>query len=311
MTHPYATIEYGDTLRHLGEAIFIPEWGTSVVRRQIGAEYHDAIGAYPITVFKPEPDLSGGLERLARLGCVSVVLVLDDCWRPGLAELQASFDFVRTFKLHYLHDRTRSPFRFSKNHGVKIRRAMRAVSVERFDLAARLDEWSEIYEGLVTRLGLSNTMHAFPRDHYKALAQLSGTVAVGAFAGGRLLSCHVWVCYDGHAMSHLVASNEEGYAMRAAYAVNAASIDLLSEYQILNFGGGAGTVKDQSSGLERFKRGFANATASSYLCGKVLAADAYAELCRRAGITQETSYFPAYRQPPQILSDQSAAALGE
>jgi hypothetical protein len=298
MTHPYATIEYGETLRHLGEPIYIPEWGTSVLRRRIGAAYHDAIGTYPITIFKPDHDLTGGLERLARLGFVSVVLVFNNIWRPELSELQASFDFVRTFKHHYLYDRARSPFRFSKNHGVKVRRAMRVVSVERFDLAGRPDEWNEIYEGLVERLGLSNTIHAFPRDHHKALAQLPGTVAVGAFAGGRLLSCHVWVCYDGYAMSHLVASNEEGYAMRAAYAVNAASIDLLSECQILNFGGGAGPVKDESSGLERFKRGFANATASSYLCGKVLAADAYAELCRQAGVTQDASYFPAYRQPP-------------
>jgi Acetyltransferase (GNAT) domain len=296
MTHPYSTIEFGESLRHIGEPIYIPEWGTTVLRRECGMGHHDALGTYPITVFKPDCDLAGGLDRLARLGLVSVVLVIENVLRPELADLQRTFDFARPFKLHYLHDRTASAIRSSKHHRYEVRRAARAVRAERFDLAEGLDDWNSLYQDLVARLGLANTMHAFPRSHHEALARLPGTVAVGAFAGGRLVSCHIWVCHDGHAMSHLAASSDEGYALRAAYAVNAASIELLSECRTLNFGGAAGAGDEAAAGLVRFKRGFANATAPSYLCGKVLVADAYAELTRQAGMPTGAAYFPAYRQ---------------
>jgi carbamoyl-phosphate synthase large subunit len=296
-THPYSTIEYGESLPHIGEAVYVPEWGTAVLRRDCGMGHHDAIGTYPITVFKPDCDLAGGLDRLARLGLVSVVLVIEDLLRPELAELQRTFDFTRPFKLHYLHDRAISPPRYSRNHRDKMRRAARAVSVERFDLADRLDEWDSLYQRLIVRHGLANTIHAFPSVHHAALPRLPGIVAIGAFAEGRLESCHLWACYQGHAMSHLVASSKEGYATRAAYAVNAASIELLSECRTLNFGGGAGASVESASGLVRFKRGFANATAPAYLCGKVLAASAYAELSHQAGVPADGAYFPAYRQP--------------
>jgi hypothetical protein len=296
MTHPYSTIEYGGSLRHIGEPVFIPEWGTTVLRRECGMGHHDAIGTYPITAFKLDCDLAGGLDRLARLGVVSVVVVVENALRPEFAELERSFDFVRAFKIHYLHDRTILPIRYSRNHRDKVRRAARVVHVERFDLATRLDEWNSLYECLVARLNLVNTMHAFPRSHHETLAKLPGTVAIGAFADGRLVSCHVWVCHGDHAMSHLVASNEDGYAYRASYAVNAASIDLLAKCRTLNFGGSAGGGNEVATGLDQFKRGFANATAPSYLCGKVLDIGAYSDLSRQT-VPADGAYFPAYRQP--------------
>jgi hypothetical protein len=290
-------IEFGESLRHIGEPIFIPEWGTTVIRRKCGMGRHDAVGTYPITVFKPDCDLAGGLDRLARLGLVSVVVVVENALRPEFAELERTFDYIRAFKTHYLYDRAVLPIRYSRNHRDKVRRAARVVHVERFDLATRLDEWNSLYECLVARLNLVNTMHAFPRSHHEALAKLPGTVAIGAFADGRLVSCHVWVCHGDHAMSHLVASNEDGYACRASYAVNAASIDLLANCRTLNFGGGAGTGNEAATGLDRFKRGFANTTAPSFLCGKVLDTDAYSKLSRQAGVRDDAVYFPAYRQP--------------
>jgi hypothetical protein len=299
MTHPYSTVDFGESLRHIGEPIYIPEWGTTVLRRKYDVVHHDAIGTYPITVFKPDCDLAGGLDRLARLGLVSVVLVIENALRPELADLLRVFDFVRPFKLHYLYDRAVSPARYSKHHRYEIRRAAGAVSVERFDLAERLDEWNNLFENLVARQGLANTMHAFPHRHHEILARLPGTVAVGGFAHGRLVSGHVWICHAGHAMSHLAASSEEGYALRAAYAVNDASVNLLTDCHTLNLGGGAGNGHAHdgvASGLMRFKRGFANTTASSYLCAKVLIAGAYAELTRQAGASINAVYFPAYRQ---------------
>jgi hypothetical protein len=297
MTHPYSTIEFGESLRHIGEPIYIPEWGTTVLRRACGMGYTDAIGTYPITVFKPGCDLAAGLDRLSCLGLVSIVVVIEDVWRPELADLRRTFDVTRAFKRHYVYDRDVSTFPFSKNHRYKIQRAGRAVRVQQFNLATRLDDWDGLYQTLIGRHGLAGTMHAFPRRHHGALAKLPGITAIGAFAEGQLVSCHIWARHDGHAMSHLVASNESGYASRAAYALNAASIDLLADCRTLNFGGSAGADDDPEAGLARFKRGFANTAAPSYLCGKILAVDAYDELSRQADVSSDASYFPAYRRP--------------
>jgi hypothetical protein len=96
-------------------------------------------------------------------------------------------------------------------------------------------------------------------------------------------------------MSHLAASSEEGYALGAGYAVNDGSIDILTGESLLNFGGTVGSGDDAGAGLSQFKRGFANATAPSYLCGSVLDRDAYASLTRQAGAENAIDYFPAYR----------------
>jgi GNAT acetyltransferase-like protein len=297
MMHPYSTIEYGESLRHIGEPIHVPEWGTTVLKRACGMGHHDAIGTYPIAVLQPDCDLAAGLDRLARMGLVSVVLVLENVLRPELRELERTFDVARPFKRHYLFDRAASAAYSSQHHHYEVRRAVRKVRVERFDLTARLGEWTSLYQLLVARRGLAGTFHAFPDRHHEVLARLDGVVAVGAFVEGRLVSCHLWVCHDGHAMSHLAASDEAGYASGAAYAVNDASIELLTQCRILNFGGAAGADDDDEDGLVRFKRGFSNATAPSYLCGKVLAAASYAELSRQAGVTATAAYFPAYRRP--------------
>lgn len=305
MTHPYSTIEFSSSLAHIGEPIAIPEWGTTVLRRQFGKGFQDAVGTYPIAVLKSECDLRGGLDRLAHLGLVSIVLVVDDILRPELEALRQAFDFVRPFKLHYLYDRDAPPIQYSRNHRYKIGRATRAVNLARFDLTSRLGEWSSLYQSVVERHRLERSMHAFLPGHHEAVARLPGAVAIGAFTGERLVSCHIWICHQGHAMSHLVASNDEGYASRAAYAVNAASIELLGDCRTLNFGGaaGAGEEENAADGLARFKRGFANRTAPAYLCGKVLSREAYGELSRQAGVPIDAPYFPAYRQPGAAAAD--------
>lgn len=296
MMHPYSTIEYGSSLVHIGEPIHVPEWGTTVLKRACGMGHHDAIGTYPIAVLEPKCDLAAGLDRLSRMGLVSVVLVIENVLRPELRDLERTFDFARPFKRHYLFDRTVSAAYSNRHHRYEVRRAARKVRVERLDLTAHLGQWSRLYRALVVRRGLADTFHAFPDRHHEVLARLEGVVAVGAFVEGRLVSCHLWVCHDGHAMSHLAASNEEGYASGAAYAVNDGSIELLAQCRILNFGGAAG-ADDDENGLARFKRGFSNTTAPSYLCGKILAAASYAELSRQAGVPTSAPYFPAYRQP--------------
>jgi hypothetical protein len=73
--------------------------------------------------------------------------------------------------------------------------------------------------------------------------------------------------------------------------VVAAMLDLADELGLpLNLGGGV----EPGDGLERFKRGFANATAPFRTHEVVADASAYEEL---AGGRDASGYFPAYRAP--------------
>lgn len=296
MTHPYATLEYARSLRHMGEALYVSEWDAAVLVRPISDSWLDAAGCYPLAVLARDADLEAGLERLLKEHLVSVVLVVDDFFRPPLDGLAAAFDFVRPLKTHYVLDQRKGPVRYSRNHRYKINRALKTVRIETFDLSDRLEDWRALYGSLTKRHDLTGT-HDFPDSYHAALAETGGVTAVGAFIDDALVSCHIWVRHERHAHSHLVASSPEGYAARAAYAVNDASIRHFADCDTINFGGGAGVADDPEDGLARFKKGFSNTTAPSYLCGKVLDPAAYDRLSADAGAASGTAFFPRYRAP--------------
>jgi hypothetical protein len=292
MTHPYATEAYAQSLAHVGEAFAVPEWDSHVLSRPIsGGSDRDATGPYPLSVIADGADLAGGLDRLAAADLVSVVLVVDERLRPGAAALEATFDFARPFKSHFLYDRSLGPLSYAKHHRYELKRALARVEAREIALADHLTAWEALYGALAARHSLGG-LHAFPAAHHQTLAKLPGVRTFGAFVDGRLVSAHVFVTHEGYAISHLAASAPEGYATGAAYAINDLAIATLSDCETVNLGGGAGLTEDPADGLVRFKKGFANAAAPSYLCGKVLDRRAYETL--GAG-RAETSFFPAYR----------------
>ena len=297
MIHPYAGEAYARSLAHIGAALAVPEWGGHVlVRSTPCGTREDAIGPYPLTVLAADADVAGGLARLKAAGLVSVVLVLDDRLRPAMSALEIASATVRRFKSHYVHDRSLGAFAYGKHHRYELRRALARVVVSEISLADHLPDWEALYGELVARHGLGG-LHAFPRLHHEALASLAGLRTFGAFVEGQLVSAHLFVTHDGHAMSHLAASAPEGYQTGAAYAVNDLALAELTDCAVINFGGGAGTGDDPADGLVRFKKGFSNSVEPSYLFTAVLDDDAYRALSAdRAG----TAFFPAYRGPRQL-----------
>jgi hypothetical protein len=292
MTHPYARAAYAESLAHAGEAFAVPEWdGHVLVRPTPDGSRRDAIGPYPLTALPPDADLAGGLERLARAGLVSVVLVADDRLRPAPEALEKAFGFVRPFKSHYLHDGGLGPPAYGKHHRYELKRALSRVEAREIVLADHLPAWQALYGELAARHGLTG-LHAFPAAHHRALAQSPGVRAFGAFAEGRLVCAHLFVTHEGYAISHLAASAPQGYATGAAYAVNDLAVANLTDCGVINFGGGAGTGEDPNDGLVRFKRGFSNRTAPAWLCGKVLDPAGYEMLSRGFA---DGGFFPAYR----------------
>jgi len=292
MTHPYATELYASSLAHVGEAFAVPEWDSHVlVRPTPCGQGRDAMGPYPLAVIAGGADVAGGLERLRAAGLVSVVLVLDERLRPATEALEAAFDFVRPFKSHFLYGRRLGELTYGKHHRYEIRRSLARVEASEISLAEHLPAWGTLYGQLAARHGLSG-LHAFPAAHHQALARLPGLRAFGAFVEGRLVSAHLFVTHAGYAVSHLAASAVEGYETGAAYAVNDLAVSALTDCEVINFGGGAGLTEDPADGLVRFKKGFSNSAAPSYLCGKVLDRAAYGTLA--AGYA-DSGFFPAYR----------------
>jgi hypothetical protein len=310
MIHPYATEAYARSLSHWGEAVHVPEWGCHVIALDTpGAPDtrgaldtggaldtrggKDAAGTYPLAVMAPDSDLAGGLERLRRLGLVSVTLVLDEFHRPPLEVLREHFDVVNPFKTHHIR-RNSASFAYGKHHRYEVRRASKQVSVRQFELGNYLPEWSSLYADLIRRHELGG-VHEFASSHFDALSRLQGTTSIGAWLDGRLVSAHIWVSDGQYVHSHLAASNGEGYAAGAAYAVYDASVRHFAGAELLNFGGGAGPSDDPRDGLSRFKKGFANESAPAYICGAILDEGQYHELVRRRGVPPDTLFFPAYR----------------
>ena len=292
MTHPYASKTYARSLVHAGTAFAVPEWGSHVLTRPIaGSALKDATGAYPLAVLAVDADVEAGLVRLAAAGLVSAVMVVDDRLRPGLDRMEAAFGGVRRFKSHFVYDRTLGPPAYDKHHRYEIRRAAGRVEAREIDLAHHLPAWIALYDELSARHGLGG-VHAFPALHHKTLAHLAGVRTFGAFLEGELVSAHIFVTDAGYAVSHLAASSPEGYRNGAAYAVNALAIETLTDCEAINFGGGAGAGDDPADGLVRFKKGFANHIAASWLCGAILDAEAYRALSADVG---DNGFFPAYR----------------
>ena len=292
MTHPYATVEYAGSLPHIGEALEVPEWDAQVlVRATPGGERRDATGPYPLSVIARDADLAAGLERLRAAGLVSVVLVFDDRLRSATSAMETAFDVARPFKSHFLYDRSLGPLALGKHHRYELRRALTRVEVGEFALADHLPAWEQLYGQLAARHGFGG-LHAFPAVHHQVLAAMPGLRAFGAFIAGELVSAHLFVTHDGYAVSHLAASAVEGYQTGAAYAVNDLAVTALTDCDVINFGGGAGLGEDTADGLVRFKKGFSNRTAPSWLCGKVLDRAGYQTLAAGHG---DQGFFPAYR----------------
>jgi hypothetical protein len=292
MIHPYATEAYARSLSHWGEALHVPEWDCHVITHET-AGGADAAGMYPLAVIPADADLAGGLERLRRLGMISLTLVLDDFHRPPLDELRRHFQLVNRFKTHQVR-RTGAPFAYGKHHRYEVRRALKKVAVRPFDLAGHAAEWSTLYAALTQRRALAG-VHDFPASHYDALYRLDGTTSIGAWLDDELVCAHIWVSDGKYVHSHLGASSSAGYAAGAAYAVYDASIRHFAGAELLNLGGGAGLRDDPGDGLASFKRGFANESAAAYICGAVLDPVQYDRLVRQTGVPPDTLFFPAYR----------------
>ena len=291
MTHPYASEAYARAFPPAYTPVYLEQAKSWALKRPIaGTPYFDAMGCYPLTPIAENADLAQDFDKLRAQGLVSLVLVTDPFFSPDPAVLQSAFDLAVPYKEHYLNDFSLPGVYDSKNHHYKVRRALKSCEVKKIELRDYLDEWCALYDALIVKHDMRG-IQAFSRDYFEKLCALE-PVAVGAFANGALISCQLWLAHEGYVYSHLVASNEEGYRIRAAYAVYDFSLRYFKERgaKAVDLGSGAG-VSESSGGLAMLKKGFSTKTAPCYLCGKILNPDIYAAL----SANKKTAFFPAYR----------------
>ena len=297
--HPYTREIFAKSLFHIGEHLFVPSWNIYVLKRQIlingDVVGYDATGVYPITILSSSSNIESGLKFLRDAGLISIVMVLDDFHRPEMNIVNSHFSLSKKLKTHYVFDPSRSPIIYDKHHRYELRQAHKNIRTEIIDLSHYMDQWISLYASLSDKHHLKGT-HDFPLEHFKALSEINGVVTFGAFLDNQLVSCHIWVEYEGFAHSHLAASNEKGYIARAAYALNDFALNHFKNYSIVNFGGGAG-LNDEENGLSKFKKGFSNRESDAIICGAILDQSKYDSLVTLNRGLPNTNFFPAYRAP--------------
>lgn len=291
----YASEAYARALSFVGEPLHLPACGGWVLRRPIaGTPYFDAMGPYPIFACRDWSRLGEDLAALKRSGLVSLTLVADPFAPLVATGVSECFDLARPFKRHFVARLGGDVEQIATPHHLRnARRGLRRVEVERVaDPLRHLDEWVELYQELVLRKGTGD-MRVFGRDSFRQQLAMDDLVMLRASGDGCSVGFQLFVRQADDAYFHLAAYSNEGYRCDAPHALSRSAIEHLSpQVGRIDWGGGLGSGVDAGDGLARFKAGWANDSADSWLLGATLDAGRYARLSRTVPATQ---YFPAYR----------------
>jgi hypothetical protein len=288
---------------HASYAATLSEWGTPrpltgaeswAIERVIpGTDRVDAAGCYPLMACGYWGSLLDDLQSAGQRW-VTFTAVPDPLGGPAEGELRHIFrDHILPFKSHYVVELERWTRAAKAQHRTRVRLA--APRVETDVAPARpevLEEWIGLYDALVARHAIRG-LHAFSRRAFTALFAVPGLHIARAVAGGETVAMSLWVTHGDHGYSHLTASNARGYELSAAYPMVDAAIRYFKGLglALLDLGGAAGVGERSDDGLASFKRGWATAERTAWLCGRILDPEAYQGLA--AG--RPNQYFPAYR----------------
>ena len=287
----YESALYAKSLSELGVPVELSRSGGWVLRRPIPESSHwDAVDPCPLFCCRNWSALKRDLDDLAG-DLVSVAIVTDPFGNYREPDLTGAFpELTRVYKDHFITELGEMSDRsLGKHHRYSVRRAIGKIDVDICsDPRSQVDEWVRLYRVLVEKHGLTG-IHAFSRASFESQLAVPGMVMVRGYHLGELAAAHLWLVRGDVAYSHLAASSPDGYRLGALYALYAKAIEHFRRgLRFLDLGAG-------SSGLGRFKRGFATGTRPAYLCGRILNKDVYESLRGTSG-GSEFDFFPAYRK---------------
>ena len=294
----YASSEYAHSFQPALEPVHLERASGWLLRRPIaGTRLSDAIGCYPLFCCRDWAALAVDLDGLTDL--VSVSLVTDPFAEPDEPRLRVMFpDVLFVFKQHFIVDLGRfSESTMPKHHQRNLRSSRNALRVIGCEQPVDfLDTWCALYDVLTARHGISGIAD-FSRDAFHQQLLVPGMFACRAEASGQVVGMTLWMVHDGVAYYHLGAFTEQGYTLRAGYALFAWSLEQLKDAGItrVTLGAGAGISTNPDDGLSRFKSGWSNEQRPTYFCGRILDRDAYASLGSPG--TDTGAFFPSYRSP--------------
>jgi hypothetical protein len=301
------TTEHGAAYRDPAYAEAFGEFGTPrslstsdawLLTRTVADGGCDAMGPYPLLMCRDWSGLRTDLEAQTDLATISAVT--DPFADASVAALRACFpQGVRPFKEHYIADLSQSPDVFiGAQHRRYARRALRSLDVHRtpadqFDAAT----FVALYEKLIERHHVRGPARFSPAS-LAAQLRVPGAVMFHANLGGQCVGACLWFVYDDRAYYHLAAYDEIGYALHASYALFRSAFDAFAgQVRWLCLGASAGLIDDSTDGLSQFKRGWANARRTSYLCRRIVDPERYRRLCEAAQVDHsDETFFPAYRR---------------
>ncbi|HWQ31820.1 MAG TPA: GNAT family N-acetyltransferase [Blastocatellia bacterium] len=295
----YLHAAYASAFVEHGEPLLLPASQGWLIRRAIaGTAEADAMGCYPFLACRNWRGLDEDLQALDD-DLVSVTVVTDPLGEFEPDDLRRAFpDLVRFYKKHFIADLSQPLRSFvSSHHQRNARQALSHLSVERCPSDSALDEWVQLYQHLIVRHSISG-LAAFSRDSFARQLQVPGLVIWRAVEAGRTVGMTLWYQNAERADYHLAAYTPRGYELKASAALFWRAFEEFAAAGVRRvvLGAGAGISNDGSDGLTRFKRGWANETRPVYLCGRIGRRRAYEQLTGRA-TADESSFFPAYRQP--------------
>jgi len=298
----YASPEYAAAVAGEGEVLVLPRSGAHLVRRHIpGTDLSDAVAPYPFLACVNWAALAADLADLPS-DVVSVTAVVDPLGEWIDAELASAFpDLLRPFKKHVvvpLNGAAPPSTLASAHHRRNIRRALRSVSVRESSLGPEdLDAWISMYRDLIERTGAGGSAADFTPEGLRQQWGVPGLRVFVAEADQGPVSVALWMRVGDTAAYHLGASTDAGYAVGAAFAVFAHSMDRLQAdgCRVVLLGGGPGIDSGESTGVFRFKAGWSDMTMYGRLGGRVLDPVIYRALAGGRGGANTNYYFPAYR----------------
>jgi hypothetical protein len=296
----YGSAEYASSLAHLGVPLWLPNAEGWLIRREIpGSRLFDAIGCYPLFSCRSWERLHFDLSRLGDVVSVSAVIDPLAADRAGAALSAAFPDMLMLYKQHFLVDLQSDWARgIPRNHQRNTEASLSQLVVRRCsDPSAELNGWCDLYSFLKQRRAIAG-MADFPRESFAQQLRAPGVVMFKAIKGHEAVAMHLWFVQDGTAYYHLGASNNEGYGLRAAFALMWSA---LHEFQRIGIKwvalGGApdAPMPKEADGLARFKEGWATCERPAYVCGLISDRIAYGNLTAKE--PGSSSFFPAYRSP--------------
>ena len=290
---------YADSLAEFGVPYELPLCRGWILKRQIpGSTDQDAIGCYPLFTCQDWSQLNVDLDKLGG-ELVSLSLVASP---PGTYDqdlLRNSFpDVFLPFKEHFVVDLSLPRDSFvHPQHQRKARKALSELRIEAStDPVDLLDEWVLLYRMLVQRHAIKGIAE-FSEDSFHKQLRVPGIRSLRAIQDGLTLGMLLWYVQGNTAYYHLGAYSERGYEMNASFGLFSYALDYFAQSGLrwLQLGAGAGIGPGGSSGLSRFKAGWATGSRTAYFCGKIFDQKKYDDLVRAKEDVSMTGYFPAYR----------------